>query len=185
MKSIERLKNLILASQAPSPTQVFDKEVATRARRYAELRRLVAEVLFLEARQHAELSERRAELARFHHRALIAARKGQTRTARHLDRAKEDTRAAIVEAETELQQLRTAAEDARALLRNAGSALADLSREAEAVRRTERLGHIDRALRASSRSEPESLDAARLDVERLRAERALEAELRLLPESVG
>lgn len=185
MNRIERLKNLIVAKKAPTPSQTFDKEVAARAKRYGELRKLVAEVLFLVAQQDAAITERRAELARLHHRALVAARRGRTLEARQLERAREASRAAIAEAEAELTELRAAATDAKDLLHGAGTDLADLAKEAEAVRRTERLHALTARLGGFEDAAEPDLEAARHTLERMRAERALEAELEALPARVG
>lgn len=186
MKHLAKLEELVagLTKKAEkAPSAAFEREVIARAKRYGELRQLVAEVLFLAKRHEAELTERRAEIARLHHRGLVARRRGDLEAARQLDRAKANIRAALREAEAERAEIGAQVAEAKETLHTAGSALAELAEEARGVARTERLDRLDRRMRQLSSAPEPDLDAARLELERRRAERTLERELLLLEPS--
>lgn len=178
MKNLARLENLLKGLRGPmAATTVFERAVAEHRRRYAELRKLVAEFLYIQVRQNALIEAHRAEVARLHHRALVAQRRGARLEAGQLSRARDEAKEALRAAERELEQLQDSATEASALLRVAGRNLSALTQESASAARAQRLHALDQRLtRLGAHDEPQ-LEQARLQVERMRAERRLNAEL--------
>ncbi|MCB9652198.1 MAG: hypothetical protein H6730_37190 [Deltaproteobacteria bacterium] len=178
MSTISRIKNLVQGKlPKPSVALPFEKAVMARARRYSEIRKLVAEAMYLRAKLTGEVHERRAEVARLHHQALLAERAGRGRLLTQLERQKSAAHAALVEAEDELRLVQDAVAEATEHLRSEGTALGDLERERASAVRVERVQGLAKRLSAATRHDVPNLEQARLRVEQLRAERALEAEL--------
>jgi hypothetical protein len=178
VSTISRIKDLLQVNlPKPSVAIPFDKAVRARARRYAEIRRLVAEALYLRAKLVGEVGERRAEVARLHHHGLVAERAGRDRLLEQLSRQKRAAHAALSEAEDELRLVQDAVDEATEHLRTEGAALGALEQERAAALRAERVHGLGKRLHEATRQEIPTLEQARLRVERMRAERALEAEL--------
>lgn len=178
MTTLERLKNLLAADQAPTrPLHTFDRAVQTKSDSYSELRKLVAEMLFLQARQRDQIQELRAEVARLHHDAKIATRGGAHSQAQRLTFAKNQAHGSLTDAEDEFAHLREQVEQARRQLVDAGRTLAALSHERDAAHRTQRLHSLSERVSAFSGQDEPDLEDARLQIERIRAEHRLEAEL--------
>ncbi len=178
MKTLERLKNLVAADRPQSrPLHTFDRAVQTKSDSYSELRDLVAEVLFLQARHQDQIQELRAEVARLHHEAKVATRGGAHGRAQRLVFAKSQAHSNLADAEAELAHLRAQAEQARRQLVDAGTTLASLSQERDAAHRTQRLHSLSQRISAFDGQGELELEQARLQIERIRAEHQLEAEL--------
>ncbi len=178
MMALSRLENLLKGLKAPpSPSSVFERVVADETQRYTKLRALVAEFLYMQARQRAHINELRAEVARLHHKVLIARRKDATMQAIHLETERERAKEALSRAEQEQQHLQDAAQEASEVLREVGGRLSELRQESASATRTERLHRLDGAMTQLNQPVHSRLEQARLQMERLRAERQINAEL--------
>lgn len=173
--ALQRLKNLLREPAPKSPVDVFDAAVARRAKRYADLRAVVVECLYLRKKASAEVEARRAEVARLHHAALVAERRGGE--ARDLRRARDRAQDALSEAESEAAEIRGVAAEALAALTDAGGHLKRLDQERQRADRLRRLDDALGRLDTHGLDEDPALEAARHAIEAGRAQRRLEAEL--------
>lgn len=162
------------------PEEAFDGIIAERRKRYAELKEMVAKVLFLRNKLEASLFERRAEVARIHAQARTAARAGDDPRALLLLGRMRDAKARVAEAEEELCNVRREARAVKADLAEVRESIAMLQQERTESRAKLQSAEVRRALqtvRAETAEADRRLESVRALVARTSAEASLEREL--------
>jgi len=128
-----------------NPRAVYESAIQERTRQYHDLKEAVAGILYMRNKLEAEISERRAEIARMHDDVRRAVRRGQDEIAVTLIAQKQALLDELDRSERELEGVRAEAEDAkhnlvrfreeiRGLVREKGRMLATLA-NAQARRR--------------------------------------------------
>jgi phage shock protein A len=165
-----------------NPRAVYESAINERTRQYHELKQAVAGILYMRNKLEAEISERRAEIARMHDDVKRAVRRGQDEIAVTLIAQKQALLDELERSERELEGVRAEAEDAknnlvrfreeiRALVREKGRMLATLA-NAQARQR------IQQALEGLSvDAEMRALEGVREHIGRLATEGTLEREI--------
>jgi phage shock protein A len=165
-----------------NPRAVYESAIQERTRQYHELKDAVAGILYMRNKLEAEISERRAEIARLHDDVRRCVRRGHDDTAVTLIARKQALFEELERSERELEGVRAEAEDAkknlvrfreeiRALVREKGRMLATLA-NAHARRR------IQQALEGLSvDAEMRALESVREHIARAATEGALEREI--------
>jgi len=185
-----RLRNLVRGTFAlwirdgerGHPRAVYEQAIEERTRQYHELKQAVAGILFMRNKLEAEISERRAEIARLHEDVRRAVRSGQDEFSVALIAQKHGLLGDLERAEREQEALRDEAEDAkqnllrfrheiRSLVQEKGRTLATLA-NAQARRRLH--AAIDGL---SIDAEMKALESVREHVARIATEGSLEREL--------
>ena len=121
-----------------NPRAVYESAIEERTRQYHDLKQAVAGILYMRNKLEAEISERRAEIARLHDDVRRAVRRGQDEIAVTLIAQKQALLDELERSERELEGVRAEAEDAknnlvrfreeiRALVREKGRMLATLA----------------------------------------------------------
>jgi phage shock protein A len=121
-----------------SPEAVYEQAIAERTRQYRELKDAVAGILYMRNKIQAEITERRADIARLHDDIRRAIRKSQDDLAVTLIAHKQGLFEELERSEQELQGVRSEADEAvrnlarfreeiRGLIREKGHALATLA----------------------------------------------------------
>jgi phage shock protein A len=95
---------------------VYEQAISERVRQYRELKGAVAGILYLRTKLEAEISERRADIARLHDDVRRAVRRGQDEISLSLIAQKQTLFDELERAEGELQNTRSQAEEAKANL---------------------------------------------------------------------
>ncbi len=164
------------------PRAVYESAINERTRQYHELKQAVAGILYMRNKLEAEISERRAEIARMHDDVRRAVRRGQDEIAVTLIAQKQALLDELERSERELEGVRAEAEDAknnlvrfreeiRALVREKGRMLATLA-NAQARQR------IQQALEGLSvDAEMRALEGVREHIGKLATEGTLEREI--------
>jgi phage shock protein A len=165
-----------------NPRAVYESAINERTRQYHELKQAVAGILYMRNKLEAEISERRAEIARMHDDVRRAVRRGQDELAVTLIAQKQSLLDELERSERELEGVRAEAEDAknnlvrfreeiRALVREKSRMLATLA-NAQARRR------IQEALEGLSvDAEMRALEGVREHIGRMATEGTLEREI--------
>jgi phage shock protein A len=165
-----------------NPRAVYESAIHERTRQYHQLKEAVAGILYMRNKLEAEISERRAEIARMHDDVRRAVRRGQDEIAVTLIAQKQSLLDELERSERELEGVRAEAEDAknnlvrfreeiRALVREKSRMLATLA-NAQARRR------IQQALEGLSvDAEMRALEGVREHIGRVATEGALEREI--------
>ncbi len=165
-----------------NPRAVYESAINERTRQYHELKQAIAGILYMRNKLEAEISERRAEIARMHDDVKRAVRRGQDEIAVTLIAQKQTLLDELERSERELEGVRAEAEDAknnlvrfreeiRALVREKGRMLATLA-NAQARRR------IQQALEGLSvDAEMRALEGVREHIGKLATEGTLEREI--------
>ena len=112
-----------------SPEVVYEQAIAERVRQYRELKGAVAGILYLRTKLEAEISDRRADIARLHDDVRRTVRKGQDEMALSLIEQKQSLFDELERAEEELQNTRREAEEAKANLVRFRDEIRNLVRE--------------------------------------------------------
>jgi phage shock protein A len=153
-----------------NPRAVYESAISEKTQQYHELKAAVAGILYMRNKLEAEISERRAEIARLHDDVRRAGRRGQDEIAVALIARKQVLREELERSERELASVRAEGEDAkhnlvrfreeiRGLVREKGRMLATLA-SAQARRRIQQAleGSVDAEMRsracASNRQRP-------------------------------
>jgi len=169
-------------SEEQNPRAVYESAIHERTRQYHDLKEAVAGILYMRNKLEAEISERRAEIARMHDDVRRAVRRGQDEIAVTLIAQKQALLDELERSERELEGVRAEAEDAknnlvrfreeiRALVREKGRMLATLA-NAQARRR------IQQALEGLSvDAEMRALEGVREHIAKVATEGALEREI--------
>ena len=187
---LSRLRNLLRGmfaiwirdSETQNPRAVYEQAIDERTRQYRQLKEAVAGILYMRNKLEAEITERRAEIARIHDDIRRAVRRGQDDVSLTLIAQKQSLMEELERAERELEGVRSEAEDAkvnlvrfreeiRGLIREKSRMLATLA-NAQARRR------IQEALEGLSvDADMRALESVREHVARLSTEGSLEREL--------
>ncbi len=187
---LSRMRNLLRGmfaiwirdSETQNPRAVYEQAIDERTRQYRQLKEAVAGILYMRNKIEAEITERRAEIARIHDDIRRAVRRGHDETSLTLIAQKQSLMEELERAERELEGVRTEAEEAkvnlvrfreeiRGLVREKSRMLATLA-NAQARRR------IQEALEGLSvDADMRALESVREHVARLSTEGSLEREL--------
>jgi len=187
---LSRLRNLLRGmfavwirdSETQNPRAVYEQAIDERARQYRQLKEAVAGILYMRNKLEAEITERRADIARTHDDIRRAVRRGQDDISLTLIAQKQSLMEELERAERELEGVRSEAEEAkvnlvrfreeiRGLVREKSRMLATLA-NAQARRR------IQEALEGLSvDADMRALESVREHVARLSTEGSLEREL--------
>ena len=187
---LSRLRNLLRGmfavwirdSETQNPRAVYEQAIDERTRQYRQLKEAVAGILYMRNKLEAEITERRADIARTHDDIRRAVRRGQDDISLTLIAQKQSLMEELERAERELEGVRTEAEEAkvnlvsfreeiRGLVREKSRMLATLA-NAQARRR------IQEALEGLSvDADMRALESVREHVARLSTEGSLEREL--------
>lgn len=185
-----RFTNLIRAifarwlsdSEVQNPRAVYEQAIHERTKQYRQLKEAVAGILYMRNKLEAEITERRAEIARLHDDLRRGVRRGQDELSLVLIARKQQLMEELERAERELEEVRAEAEDAknnlvrfreeiRTLMHEKNRVLATLA-NAQARRR------IHEALEGLSvDAEVKALESVREHVARLSTEGRLDREL--------
>ncbi len=169
-------------SERQNPRAVYEQAIDERTKQYRQLKEAVAGILYMRTKLEAEITERRAEIARVHDDARRAIRRGRDEVALPLIARKQALMEELERAERELEGVRAEAEDAKAnlvrfreeiksLVREKGRMLATLA-NAQARRR------MQEAIEGLSvDAEMRALEGVREHISRIATERHLDREL--------
>jgi phage shock protein A len=187
---VGRFTNLIRAlfagwirdTERQNPKAVYEQAIDERTRQYRDLKEAVAGILYMRNKLEAEITERRAEIARLHDDVRRSVRGDQDDLSLALIARKQALMDELERAERELDGVRSEAEEAKAnlvrfreeirgLVREKSRALATFA-NAQARRR------VQEALDGLSvDAEMRALESVREHIARLSTEGALEREL--------
>jgi phage shock protein A len=172
----------IREGEEQNPRAVYESAIQERTRQYHALKEAVAGILYMRNKLEAEITERRAEIARMHDDVRRAVRRGQDESAVTLIAQKQSLLEDLERSERELAGVRAEAEDAkqnlvrfreeiRGLVREKGRMLATLA-NAQARRR------IQQALEGLSvDAEMRALEGVREHIAKVATEGVLEREI--------
>ena len=172
----------IREGEEQNPRAVYESAIQERTRQYHALKEAVAGILYMRNKLEAEITERRAEIARMHDDVRRAVRRGQDESAVALIAQKQSLLEDLERSERELAGVRAEAEDAkqnlvrfrqeiRGLVREKGRMLATLA-NAQARRR------IQQALEGLSvDAEMRALEGVREHIAKVATEGTLEREI--------
>ena len=172
----------IRESEIQNPRAVYEQAINEKTKQYHQLKEAVAGILYMRNKLQAEISERRAEIARLHDDVRRSVRRGRDDLSISFIARKQDLMEDLERAERELDGVKSEAEEAkvnlvrfreeiRALVREKSRMLATLA-NAQARRR------IQSALEGLSvDAEMKALESVREHVARVATEGTLESEL--------
>ena len=185
-----RFRNLMRAlfagwlrdSEIQNPRAVYEQAIHERTKQYHQLKEAVAGILYMRNKLEAEITERRAEIARIHDDVRRSVRRGQDDLSVGLIARKQALLDELERAERELESVRSEAEEAkvnlvrfrdeiRSLVHEKSRMLATLA-NAQARRR------IQQALEGLSvDAEMKALETVREHIARISTEGRLDREL--------
>jgi len=165
-----------------NPEVVYEQAIAERTRQYRELKDAVAGILYMRNKLEAEITERRAEIARLHDDIRRSVRRGEDETSitliahkqalfDDLERAEQELQGVRCEAEESKQNLVRFREEIRQLVREKGRMLATLAN----ARARRRLREAVEGL--SVEAEMSALEGVRERIARMTTEGELDREL--------
>ncbi len=169
-------------SENENPRAVYEQAINERTKQYRQLKEAVAGILYMRNKLEAEITERRAEIARIHDDIRRAVRRGSDELSLTLIARKQSLMDELERAERELESVRSEADEAkhnlvqfrdeiRSLMREKNRMLATLA-NAQARRR------IQEALEGLSvDAERKALENVREHIARISTEGALEREI--------
>jgi phage shock protein A len=169
-------------SEVQNPRAVYEQAINEKTKQYHQLKEAVAGILYMRNKLQAEISERRAEIARLHDDVRRAVRRGRDDLSVVLIAQKQERMEERERAERELEGVRAEAEEAknnlirfreeiRGLVREKSRMLATLA-NAQSRRR------IQQALDGLSvDAEMKALESVREHIARIATEGTLEREL--------
>lgn len=172
----------IRESEVQNPRAVYEQAIHEKTKQYHQLKEAVAGILYMRNKLQAEITERRAEIARLHDDVRQAVRRGQDELSVTLIAQKQNLMEGLERAERELESVKDEAEEAkgnlvrfreeiRGLVREKSRILATLA-NAQARRR------ITQALEGLSvDAEMKALESVREYVARIATEGVLDREL--------
>jgi phage shock protein A len=100
-------------TETQNPRAVYEQAINERTRQYRQLKEAVAGILYMRNKLEAEITERRAEIARLHDDVRRAVRCGQDELSLELIARKQALLEDLERAERELESLRGEAEEAK------------------------------------------------------------------------
>jgi len=112
-----------------SPEVVYEQAISERVRQYRELKSAVAGILYMRTKLEAEISERRADIARLHDEVRRAVRRGHDEASLSLIAQKQMLFDELERAEEELANTRREADEAKANLVRFRDEIRNLVRE--------------------------------------------------------
>ena len=187
---VGRLRNLIHGivsvwvrdSERSNPRAVYEQAIGERTRQYRDLKEAVAGILYMRNKLEAEISERRAEIARLHDDIRRSVRRGDDEASVTLIAHKQTLMEQLERAEQELAGVRSEAEESktnlirfreeiRSLVHEKGHMLATLA-NARARRRLQEA--VDGL---SVDAEMKALEGVREHIARISTEGILEREI--------
>ncbi|MCG8590832.1 MAG: PspA/IM30 family protein [Proteobacteria bacterium] len=165
-----------------NPKAVYEQAINERVRQYRELKEAVAGILYMRNKLEAEISERRAEIARVHDDVRRAVRRGQDELSlpliahkqallEELERSEQELEGVRQEAAEAKQNLIRFREEIRGLVREKGRMLATLANATARRRMQEALDGL------SVDTEMAALESVREHVARVATEGQLQAEI--------
>jgi len=169
-------------SEVQNPRAVYEQAINEKTKQYHQLKEAVAGILYMRNKLQAEISERRAEIARLHDDVRRAVRRGRDDLSVVLIAQKQQRMEELERAERELEGVKTEAEEAknnlirfreeiRGLVREKSRMLATLA-NAQSRRR------IQQALDGLSvDAEMKALESVREHIVRVATEGTLDREL--------
>ena len=185
-----RLRNLMRAifagwirdSEIQNPRAVYEQAINERTKQYRQLKEAVAGILYMRNKLEAEITERRAEIARLHDDVRRAVRRGHDDLSVRLIAQKQALLDDLERAERELESVRSEAEEAKANLVRFREEIRSLVREKSRMLATlanaQARRRIQEALEGLSvDADMRALESVREHVARLSTEGSLEREL--------
>jgi len=169
-------------SENENPRAVYEQAINERTKQYRQLKEAVAGILYMRNKLEAEITERRAEIARVHDDIRRAVRRGSDELSLTLIARKQSLMDELERSERELEAVRSEADEAkhnlvrfrdeiRSLMREKNRMLATLA-NAQARRR------IQEALEGLSvDAEMKALESVREHIARISTEGALDREI--------
>jgi len=187
---VGRLRNLIHGivsvwvrdSERNNPRAVYEQAIGERTKQYRDLKEAVAGILYMRNKLEAEITERRAEVARLHDDIRRSVRRGDDEASVTLIAHKQTLMDELERTEQELAGVRSEAEESKAnlirfrdeirsLVREKGHMLATLAN----ARARRRLHEAVEGL--SVDAEMKALEGVREHIARISTEGALEREI--------
>ena len=185
-----RLRNLwrgmfavwVRESETQNPRAVYEQAINERTKQYRQLKEAVAGILYMRNKLEAEISERRAEIARIHDDVRRAVRRGRDEVSVTLISQKQERMEELERAERELEGVRDEAEEAKVNLVRFREEIRSLVREKSRIVATlanaQARRRIQEAIEGLSvDAEMRALESVREHVARLSTEGSLEREL--------
>jgi phage shock protein A len=165
-----------------NPAAVYEQAIEERTRQYRELKEAVAGILYMRNKLEAEITERRAEIARIHDDIRGAIRRGHDELSLTLIENKQVLMDDLERAERELCNTRQEAEEAKGNLLRFREEIRSLTREKGRVLATLANAHARRRLNEaveglSIDADMRALESVREHVARMATERQLDQEL--------
>jgi len=169
-------------SERQNPRAVYEEAIHQRTQQYRDLKEAVAGILYMRNKLEAEISERRAEVARLHDDIRRAVRSGQDELSVTLIARKQLLLEDLERAESELANVRAEAEEAksnlvrfreeiRGLVQEKSRMLASLANAQARRRMTEAIEGL------SVDADMKALESVREHIARISTEGELEREL--------
>lgn len=185
-----RLRNLMRAifagwirgGEIQNPRAVYEQAIHERTVQYRQLKEAVAGILYMRNKLEAEITERRAEIARLHDDVRRAVRRGHDDLSVRLIAQKQALLDDLERAERELEAVRSEAEEAKAnLVRFRGeirSLVREKSRMLATLANAQARRRIHEALEGLSvDAEMKALETVREHIARISTEGRLDREL--------
>ncbi|MBW2267399.1 MAG: PspA/IM30 family protein [Deltaproteobacteria bacterium] len=185
-----RFRNLVRAlfagwirdGEIQNPRAVYEQAINERTRQYRELKEAVAGILYMRNKLEAEITERRAEIARLHDDIKRAVRRGYDDLSVSLIARKQALLDDLERAERELESVRCEAEEAKANLVRFREEIRSLVREKSRMLATlanaRARRRIQEALEGLSVDvEMKALETVREHIARISTEGSLDREL--------
>jgi phage shock protein A len=169
-------------SEVRNPRAVYEQAINERTRQYRQLKEAVAGILYMRNRLEAEITDRRAEIARLHDDIRRAVRRGQDDLSLQLIAQKQSLMEDLERAERELEGVRAEAEEAKANLVRFREEIRTLTREKSRMLATLANAQARRRIQEaidglSIDADMKALESVREHVARLSTEGRLEHEL--------
>jgi phage shock protein A len=185
-----RLRNLLRGmlavwvrdSEVQNPRAVYEQAIQERTNQYRQLKEAVAGILYMRNKLEAEITERRAEIARLHDDVRRAVRRGQDEVSLVLIARKQGFLDDLDRAERELETVRGEAEEAKANLvrfrEEIRSLMHEKTRMLATLANAQARRRIQEALEGLSvDAEMKALESVREHIAKLSTEGGLEREL--------
>jgi phage shock protein A len=169
-------------SERQNPRAVYEQAIQERTRQYRELKEAVAGILYMRNKLEAEITERRAEIARVHDDIRRAVRRGRDEVSLALITRKQQLMEELERADKELENLRSEAEEAKVNLIRFRDEIRGLEREKGRVLVTLANAHARRRIHEaieglSVDAEMRALEGVREYVARISTEGLLDREI--------
>lgn len=165
-----------------NPKAVYEQAIVERTKQYRELKEAVAGILYMRNKLEAEITERRAEIARVHDDIRRSVRTGRDDASVALIEHKNSLADELSRTERELESVRSEAEEAKANLIRFREEIRGLVREKGRVVATLANAHARRRMQEaldglSVDAEMKAIESVREHVAKISTEGSLEREL--------